>query len=101
MTEEREHTLLVKNSLQQNHGSSFFFSHCDLLVSSCNFSLNHQTLTPRETCYTADRTSAPTLRPQLWEPWSASHTPCASGGSPWRSPAPPGTLPPDTEAPSP
>lgn len=53
------------------------------------------------TCYTADRTSAPTLRPQLWEPWSASHTPCASGGSLWRSPAPPGTLPPDTEAPSP
>lgn len=41
---------LVKNSLPQNHGSSFFFSHCDLLVSSYNFSLNHQTLTPRETC---------------------------------------------------
>jgi len=53
------------------------------------------------TCYTADRTSAPTLRPQPWEPWSASHTPCASGGSPSRSPAPPGTLPPDTEEPSP
>ncbi|KAL6128254.1 hypothetical protein ACLB2K_071610 [Fragaria x ananassa] len=46
------------------------------------------------------RNAAPTLRLLPWMPWSASHTLCAAGGTPLRSPATLGTPPPDTAAPS-
>lgn len=65
----------------------------NLLLTSKNRIINYCL-----TCYTAGRTSAPTLRQQLWEPWSASRRPYAYGGTPWRSPAPRGIPPLDTVA---